>query len=46
MIRWKPFLSPHDEEEKIKYSALGLTGSLQPLASFVYQYFADGEKNC
>jgi peptide/nickel transport system substrate-binding protein len=44
VVRWKPFLAPYAKEEKIKYSALGLTGSLQPLASFVYQYFADGEK--
>ncbi len=40
VVRWKGSGSP----EKIKYSALSLTASLQPLPSFVYQYFADGTK--
>lgn len=47
VVRWSahPFV---DEEGKtvprIKYMARSLTGSLSPLASFVYQYFPDGTK--
>ncbi|MFN0065900.1 MAG: ABC transporter substrate-binding protein [Chlamydiales bacterium] len=40
IVRWKV----HEKEQKVKYTSLSLTGSLQPLASFVYQYFADGQK--
>ncbi|MCH9609723.1 MAG: hypothetical protein S4CHLAM45_01130 [Chlamydiales bacterium] len=43
VVRWKVF--PTDQgEDKIKYSSLSLTGSLQPLPRFVYQHFADGTK--
>jgi peptide/nickel transport system substrate-binding protein len=44
VVRWRPHLLPQEGEEKLKFSSLNLTGSLQPLASFVYQHFADGEK--
>ncbi len=47
VVRWKTRLvaSPLGAEEpKIKYSALSMTGSLQPLPRFIYQYFADGKK--
>jgi len=47
VVRWTPHTTENDEDEqvqKIKYTALGLTGSLQPLPRFVYQYFADGQK--
>lgn len=37
-VRWKA------QEGKIKYSAKGLTGSLKPLAAWVFKYFSDGEK--
>ena len=42
VVRWKI----HNEQgtRKIKYSALNLTGSLQPLPCFVFQYLADGAK--
>ncbi len=40
VVRWK---AP-PPEKKVKYSSLGLTGELQPLPCFVYQYFADGQK--
>lgn len=43
VIKWQAF-KPPSGEEKVKYSSLSLTGSLMPLASFVYQYFSDGEK--
>lgn len=36
IVRWK------GDKGHIKYSARNLTGSLQPLASFVYKYFPDG----
>ena len=39
VIKWQV----HDDNQ-IKYSALNLTGSLQPLPCFVFQYFADGAK--
>ncbi|MCP5469015.1 MAG: permease [Chlamydiales bacterium] len=42
VVRWKAHEA--DGEFKTKYSSLNLTGSLQPLASFVYQHFADGAK--
>jgi peptide/nickel transport system substrate-binding protein len=42
VIRWKT--ENIDGQDKIKYSAKGLMGSLMPLARFVYQYFPDGEK--
>lgn len=47
IVRWKA----HEvegkngvKEKKIKYIAKELTASLQPMASFVYQYFANGRK--
>jgi len=47
IVRWKSE-DVVDEEgnitSKIKYVAKELTGSLQPLARFVYQYFTDGKK--
>lgn len=43
VIRWKPH-ETLDGKLKVKYSSLNLTGSLQPLPCFVYQYFADGQK--
>lgn len=39
VVRWKT-----DEQGRVKYAAKGLTTSLMPLASWVYQYFADGAK--
>lgn len=42
VVRWK--VHYEDGEAKIKYSALNLTGSLQPLPCFVFQYLADGAK--
>ncbi|NGX61856.1 MAG: Oligopeptide-binding protein AppA [Chlamydiae bacterium] len=47
VIRWKAnetIDEAGNPEEKIKYTSLSLTGGLQPLPRFVYQYFADGEK--
>lgn len=32
------------KKQKMKYLSKSLTGSLRPLASFVYQYFSDGKK--
>lgn len=43
VIRWKPHETP-EHEKKVKYTSLSLTAALQPLPSFVYQYFADGVK--
>ncbi len=43
VVRWRP-LEKEDGTLKLKYAALSLTGSLQPLPCFVYQYFADGSK--
>ncbi len=42
VVRWKV----HEEGRKLKtkYNALNLTGSFQPLPSFVFQYLADGTK--
>ncbi len=42
VIRWKAY--PIDSGYQVKYASLGLTGSLCPLPSFVYQYLADGQK--
>jgi peptide/nickel transport system substrate-binding protein len=47
VVRWKAQPVMDDEGitvQKAKYTSLGLTGSLQPLPCFVYQYFADGGK--
>lgn len=47
VVRWKT-VDVTDSEgkttKKIKYVAKQLTGSLRPLASFVYKYFPDGQK--
>lgn len=47
VVKWKAYPT-HDEEgkevKKVKYTSLNLTGSLQPLPRFVFQYFADGQK--
>lgn len=48
VIRWKT-RDVYDEDlqrvvPKVRYSALGITGGLQPLPSFVFQYFPDGSK--
>lgn len=43
IVRWKPHLTP-ENEQKLKYTSLSLTTSLKPLPSFVFQYFADGQK--
>ena len=40
VVRWKV----DEKTKKVKYTSRGLTGSLSPLASWVYQYFADGTK--
>lgn len=47
VVRWNTKELTNDEGEvvrKQKYQAKLLTLSLRPLASFVYQYFADGSK--
>lgn len=47
IVRWKGETTKNKEGEevkKIKYIARQWTGFLQPLASFVYKYFPDGEK--
>jgi peptide/nickel transport system substrate-binding protein len=46
IVRWKTQeVVLHDKsEERTKYVASSLTGSLRPLASFVYKYFSDGKK--
>lgn len=47
IVRWKayPVTDPEGNEHKrVKYTSRSLTGGLQPLARFVFQYFADGEK--
>ena len=41
-VKWKQDLV--DGKFKIKYSSKDLTGSLKPLASFVYKYLANGKK--
>ncbi len=46
-VRWKTQLVKQDDGKmvpKIKYEAKSWTGGLQPLASFVYQYYSDGKK--
>jgi len=47
VVRWKSYPTK-GEDGKIrrlnKYGAKNLTGSLQPLASFIYLYFSDGNK--
>ena len=47
VVRWKSkvITSPDGKETfQMKYMAKTLTGSLRPLARFVYQYFSDGTK--
>lgn len=47
VVRWKAQQISGPEGEplsKVKYAAKWLTGSLKPLARFVYQYFSDGKK--
>ncbi len=47
VVRWKRELVKEGsgaEVSKVKFSAKLLTGSLQPLPCFVYQYFQDGKK--
>lgn len=47
VVRWKTnkILDAEGKSvEKIKYIAKYLTGSIKPLASFVYKYFYDGKK--
>lgn len=47
IVRWKMHTVKEvdgKEVKKIKYIAKQWTGSLQPLASFVYKYFSDGSK--
>lgn len=47
VVRWKGLeVADADgkKSKKIKYAAKNLTGGLQPLPRFVYQYFADGTK--
>jgi peptide/nickel transport system substrate-binding protein len=41
-VKWKQELI--DGKFRIKYSSKDLTGSLKPLASFVYKHFANGKK--
>jgi peptide/nickel transport system substrate-binding protein len=46
-VKWKTELIKEQdgsEKRKMKYLSKTLTGSLRPLASFVYQYFSDGKK--
>lgn len=42
VVRWKTDLI--EGEQKVKYIAKELTGSLMPLASWVYKYYPDGTK--
>jgi peptide/nickel transport system substrate-binding protein len=47
VVRWKSYPAIDEEghsAQKIKYTAKSLTGSLQPLPRFIYQFFADGQK--
>lgn len=47
VVRWRPkkFTLPNGEEVfKTKYVSSQTTGSLRPLASFVYQYYQNGQK--
>lgn len=47
IVRWKTENVRQEDGQlkpKMKYLSKFLTGSLRPLASFVYQYFADGTK--
>jgi peptide/nickel transport system substrate-binding protein len=47
VVRWKTKKIKEEngkENLKMKYLSKSLTGSLRPLARFVYQYFSDGSK--
>lgn len=47
VVRWKTEELPNEQGQlvpKMKYMTKAWTGSLRPLASFVYKYFADGTK--
>ncbi|MCE2982318.1 MAG: ABC transporter substrate-binding protein [Parachlamydia sp.] len=47
VVRWKVETIKEDDGKmvpKMKYLSKSWTGALQPLASFVYQYFSDGSK--
>ncbi|MDP1835517.1 MAG: ABC transporter substrate-binding protein [Chlamydiales bacterium] len=47
VVRWKTDRVADGKggtENKVKYMAKGLTGSLTPLASYVYKYYPDGTK--
>jgi peptide/nickel transport system substrate-binding protein len=47
IVRWRPRETVDADGEKVlrlKYAVKQLTGGLNPLASFVYQYFPDGSK--
>ncbi len=44
VVRWKTTIPKGETTPKVKYTAFSLTCSLIPLPTFVYQYFADGEK--
>lgn len=47
VVRWRTTPVEQSDgklKEKVKYVAKQLTGSLRPLARFVYQYFPDGSK--
>ncbi len=47
VVRWKSELTTDDSGKTVrtmKYTARGLTGSLQPLAEWVWKYFSDGKK--
>jgi peptide/nickel transport system substrate-binding protein len=47
IVRWKTETVKNaegNEQKRVKYIAKQLTGQMIPLASFVYQYFADGKK--
>lgn len=46
-VRWKTELVKEkdgSEKQRMKYLSKSMTGSLRPLASFVYKYFSDGTK--
>lgn len=45
-VKWKTNVVEEEGQKKIrtKYLATALTCSMRPLASFVYQYFSDGQK--
>ncbi len=46
VVRWKAEMADVDGKKvpRIKYAAKFLTGGLQPLPCFVYQYYPDGSK--